>query len=53
MVLQSETTVVSPTADAKKAFQRLKTKLHHQMVDAIDFSKAGELPEEDLRIKLR
>ncbi|MFK7777835.1 MAG: CpaF family protein [Gimesia sp.] len=53
MVLQSETTVVNSTAEAKKAFQRLKTQLHRQMVDAIDFSKAGELPEEDLRKKLR
>lgn len=53
MVLQSETTVANPSADARKAFQRLKTKLHRQMVDAIDFSKAGELPEADLRIKLR
>ncbi len=53
MVLQSETTVASSTAEAKKAFQRLKTQLHRQMVDAIDFSKAGELPENDLRIKLR
>lgn len=53
MVLQSEAPLTNPTADARKAFQRLKTKLHRQMVDAIDFSKAGELPEADLRQKLR
>ena len=53
MVLQSETPVANSSADSRKAFQRLKTRLHRQMVDAIDFSKAGELPEADLRQKLR
>ncbi len=45
MVLQSETTVDHSSTEAKKSFQRLKTQLHRQMVDAIDFSKAGYLPE--------
>jgi len=39
--------------DAQQAFQRLKTRLHRQMVDAIDLSKAGELPEARLREQLR
>lgn len=39
--------------DARQAFQTLKTRLHRQMVDAIDLSKAGELPERELRSQLR
>ncbi len=39
--------------DARQAFQMLKTRLHRQMVDAIDLSKAGQLPERDLRNQLR
>jgi pilus assembly protein CpaF len=39
--------------DAKQAFQQLKTRLHRQMVDAIDLSKAGELSEHELRDQLR
>jgi pilus assembly protein CpaF len=43
-----------PTAfDARQAFQQLKTRLHRQMVDAIDLSKAGDLPERELRSQLR
>ena len=34
-------------------FQRLKTSLHHQMVDAIDFSRAESLSEDELRNQLR
>ncbi|MFQ5734281.1 MAG: CpaF family protein, partial [Planctomycetaceae bacterium] len=41
----------APT-DPRKAFQQLKTRLHSRMVDAIDLSKAGELPEDDLRGQL-
>ena len=37
----------------RKAFQQLKTRLHHQMVDAIDLSKAGTLSEHELRKQLR
>lgn len=41
------------TADAQRAFQQLKTRLHRQMVDAMDLSKAGQLPEHELRKQLR
>lgn len=34
-------------------FQRLKTSLHRQMVDIIDFSKAESMTEDDLRAQLR
>src|SRR5665213_2012642 len=40
-------------ADPRQAFQQLKTRLHRQMVDAIDLSKAGQLPEQELRAQLR
>ncbi len=36
-----------------KEFQRIKTRLHRQIVDAIDLSKAGELDEQDFRRQLR
>lgn len=39
--------------DTRQAFQLLKTRLHRQMVDAIDLSKAGQLPEQELRNQLR
>ncbi|MGD9854442.1 MAG: CpaF family protein [Planctomycetaceae bacterium] len=38
--------------DSRKAFQQLKTRLHLQMVDAIDMSKAGELGQEEFRSQL-
>ena len=41
------------TIDPRQAFQQLKTRLHRQMVDAIDLSKAGQLPERELRSQLR
>ncbi|OYW22845.1 MAG: hypothetical protein B7Z55_04180, partial [Planctomycetales bacterium 12-60-4] len=50
MIAESPTTTV---ADPRQAFQDLKTRLHRQMVDAIDLSKAGELPERELRAQLR
>lgn len=34
-------------------FQKLKTSLHHQMVDSIDFNKAEGLSESELRGQLR
>ena len=34
-------------------FQRLKTTLHRQMVDVIDFSRAESLSEDELRDQLR
>jgi pilus assembly protein CpaF len=42
-----------PVVDPRQAFQQLKTRLHRQMVDAIDLSKAGQLPERELRSQLR
>lgn len=39
--------------EARQAFQKLKTRLHRRMVDAIDLSKAGELEEGELRTQLR
>jgi pilus assembly protein CpaF len=39
--------------DPQLAFQQLKTRLHRQMVDAIDLSKAGAMPERELRAQLR
>jgi pilus assembly protein CpaF len=39
--------------DPRQAFQQLKNRLHRQMVDAIDLSKAGQLPERELRSQLR
>ena len=42
----------APPAESKKAFQQLKTRLHARIVDAIDLSKAGELPEAKLREQL-
>src|SRR5262249_53627322 len=37
----------------RQEFQRLKTQLHRQMVDAIDISKAGQLEAGQLREQLR
>lgn len=42
-----------PAVDPRQAFQVLKTRIHRQMVDAIDLSKAGQLPEVELRNQLR
>ena len=39
--------------EAQRAFQQLQTRLHRQMVDAMDLSKAGQLPEHELRKQLR
>ncbi len=44
---------VPPAIDPRQAFQVLKTRIHRQMVDAIDLSKAGQLAERDLRSQLR
>ncbi|MBS0203692.1 MAG: CpaF family protein [Planctomycetes bacterium] len=44
---------IPPAIDPRQAFQVLKTRLHRQMVDAIDLSKAGQLQERDLRAQLR
>lgn len=47
----AEPTTTGP--DPRQAFQQLKTRLHRQMVDAIDLSKAGQLPERELRAQLK
>lgn len=49
----TDTMVSRPQADPRQAFQLLKTRLHKQMVDALDLSKAGQLPEQELRQQLR
>ncbi len=41
------------TAQERQAFQKLKTRIHRRMVDAIDLSKAGKLEESQLRDQLR
>lgn len=46
-------TIDRPAIDPRQAFQQLKTRLHRQMVDAIDLSRAGQLPEQELRGQLR
>jgi pilus assembly protein CpaF len=40
-------------ADSRRAFQQLKTRLHRQMVDSIDLSKAGELGPEEFRKQMQ
>jgi len=44
----------APTATSHaREFQRLKTSLHRQIIDAVDFSRAETLSESDLRGQLR
>ena len=43
----------SQTATSVQDFQRLKTSLHRQIVDVVDFSAAETLTEDDLRTQLR
>ena len=52
MVAEAPAAPVS-TADEQMQFQKLKTQLHRRMIDALDLSKAGQLPEEELRQQLR
>ncbi|MEW4530392.1 MAG: CpaF family protein [Maioricimonas sp. JB045] len=40
-------------AEARRSFQQLKNRLHRQMVDAIDLSKAGELGDAEFRRQLQ
>lgn len=42
----------SDTIEPARHFQQLKTRLHRQIVDAIDMSKAGELGEAEFRRQL-
>lgn len=46
-------TLQRPVSESPRKFQQLKTRLHRQIVDAIDLSKAGTLSEEDFRRQLR
>lgn len=48
MVASSDTSAAS-----SRDFQRLKTSLHRQIVDVIDFCKAESMSEQDLRSQLR
>jgi pilus assembly protein CpaF len=43
----------SAEPNSAQEFQRLKHDLHHQMVDAIDFSRAESMTEQELRDQLR
>src|SRR5262245_58740444 len=45
--------ITRDAADSRQAFQYLKTRLHRQMIDAIDFSKASRFSEPELRSQLR
>ena len=45
--------VTSAAPNSARDFQRLKNNLHRQMVDAIDFSRAESMTEEELRGQLR
>ncbi|MCA9088165.1 MAG: CpaF family protein [Planctomycetaceae bacterium] len=42
----------SDTIDPPRHFQQLKTRLHRQIVDAIDMSKAGEIGDQEFRRQL-
>lgn len=52
MVAEATAPPVS-TVDQQVQFQKLKTHLHRRMIDALDLSKAGKLPEDELRQQLR
>ncbi len=45
--------VTGTLPDNRRSFQQLKTKLHRQIVDVIDMSKAGEIGPEEFRKQLR
>lgn len=42
-----------PAASSGREFQQLKTSLHRQMVDVVDFSRAEALSEDELRDQLK
>ena len=46
-------TATDNITQSRQAFQGLKTRLHRQIVDAIDLSKAGELSEGELRTQIQ
>jgi len=45
--------VTGTLPENRRSFQQLKTKLHRQIVDVIDMSKAGEVGPEEFRKQLR
>ena len=45
--------VTGTLPENRRSFQQLKTKLHRQIVDVIDMSKAGEIGPEEFRKQLR
>ncbi|MFO1022376.1 MAG: CpaF family protein [Planctomycetales bacterium] len=49
----AESTLHTSSGQDRQVFQQLKNRLHEQMVDAIDLSKAGQLSEDSLRQQLR
>jgi pilus assembly protein CpaF len=53
MVSAHPSKVEASYSQNRAGFQELKTRLHRQMVDAIDLSKAGQMPEDQLRQQLR
>ena len=53
MIASSEFAAAETLPVSGRDFQRLKTALHRQMVDLIDFSRAEKLSETDLRDQLR
>ena len=53
MANTSDPSSTASMAASARDFQRLKTTLHRQMVDVIDFSKAETLSESDLRGQLQ
>ena len=52
MVAEATAAPVS-AVEQQVQFQKLKTHLHRRMIDALDLSKAGKLPEDELRPQLR
>ncbi len=45
--------VTTNELETRRQFQQMKNRLHRQMVDAIDMSKAGALGEEEFRAQLQ
>ncbi len=49
----TESPVSRTTAEERQTFHQLKARIHRQMIDAIDLSKASRLPEQEFRNQLR
>ncbi|QDT65382.1 CpaF family protein [Calycomorphotria hydatis] len=52
MVAEATPTTPQTASQDVREFQKLKTRVHRRMVDAIDLSKAGQLEESQLRQQL-